>query len=50
MTGTVKMDGQDTAFESFMFAKIEEESGKMEWLIERIVSVPVSKELDYGAR
>ena len=46
MTGTIKMDGQGTAFESFMFAKVEEESGKMEWLIERIVSVPMSKEAE----
>ncbi|KAJ7868341.1 hypothetical protein B0H14DRAFT_3441263 [Mycena olivaceomarginata] len=40
MTGTIKVDGVDTEFESFMFAKVDKERGKMEWLIER--SVPAS--------
>ena len=40
MTGTAKIDGNEVTFESFMFAKIEKESGRMEWLIERSVLGP----------
>ena len=36
MTGTIKVDGADTAFESSMFAKLDS-SGRMEWLKERSV-------------
>ncbi|KAI0448722.1 hypothetical protein F5B21DRAFT_96478 [Xylaria acuta] len=39
MTRTIKVDGADTTFESFMFARVEKEkeSGEMEWLIERSI-------------
>jgi hypothetical protein len=37
MTGTIKVDAVDIEFESFMFGKVDKESGKMEWLIERSV-------------
>lgn len=48
MKGTIKVDGADTAFESFMFAKVEKETGKMEWLIERSVWGPVDAEPEHG--
>ncbi len=48
MTGTIKVDGVDTYFESFMFAKVEKESGKMEWLIERSVWGPPGGEPEHG--
>jgi hypothetical protein len=48
MTGTIKVDGVDTEFESFMFAKIEKESGKIEWLIERSVWGPVDGASEHG--
>lgn len=37
MTGVIKVEGVDTEFETFMFAKLDKESGKMEWLIERSI-------------
>ncbi|KAI1341444.1 hypothetical protein F5Y15DRAFT_413972 [Xylariaceae sp. FL0016] len=40
MTGTIKINGEATDFESFMFAKIDKESGKMKYLIERSVWRP----------
>ncbi|KAF3001622.1 hypothetical protein E8E14_007659 [Neopestalotiopsis sp. 37M] len=36
MTGNIKVDSIETTFESFMFAKVDKESGKMEYLIERL--------------
>ena len=48
MTGTTKVDGIDTTFESFMFAKIDKESGRMEWLIERSVWGPAGAEREHG--
>ena len=48
MTGTIKVSGTDTKFESFMFAKIDKESGRMEWLIERSVWGPVGAEPEHG--
>ncbi|KAK7033209.1 hypothetical protein R3P38DRAFT_2921357, partial [Favolaschia claudopus] len=33
MTGTIKIQGVATEFESFIFAKVDKESGRMEWLI-----------------
>lgn len=48
MTGTIKVDGADAQFESFMFAKLDKESGKMEWLIERSVHGPVGGEPEHG--
>ncbi|KAI1269073.1 hypothetical protein F5Y18DRAFT_373514 [Xylariaceae sp. FL1019] len=37
MIGTIKVDGVATTFESFMFGKVENETGKLEWLIERSI-------------
>lgn len=37
MTGTIKVDGADTFFESFLFAKVDKETGKMYHLIERAI-------------
>jgi hypothetical protein len=37
MTGTIKLDGVDTDFESFVFAKVDKASKKMEWLIKRSI-------------
>ncbi|KAF7527304.1 hypothetical protein G7054_g10533 [Neopestalotiopsis clavispora] len=48
MTGTIKIDGVETAFESFMFAKIDKETGKMEHLVERSVWGAVGKAPDNG--
>jgi hypothetical protein len=48
MTGTIKVDGVDTEFESFMFAKIEKESGKIESLIERSVWGLVGRASEHG--
>jgi hypothetical protein len=48
MTGTIKVDAVDTEFESFMFAKVDKESGKMEWLIERSVWGPVGGASEHG--
>ncbi|KAF2878552.1 hypothetical protein BDV95DRAFT_624960 [Massariosphaeria phaeospora] len=50
MTGTIKVDGTETAFESFLFAKIDKESGKMEHLIERSVWGPVGGESEHGTK
>ncbi|KAK7742224.1 hypothetical protein SLS62_010775 [Diatrype stigma] len=49
MTGTIKVEGADTEFESFMFAKVDKESGRLEWLIERSVWGAVGKAPEYGA-
>jgi hypothetical protein len=40
MTGTIKVEGADVEYESFMFAKVNKESRKMEWLVERAVWGP----------
>ncbi|KAL8793397.1 MAG: hypothetical protein Q9195_003983 [Heterodermia aff. obscurata] len=50
MTGTIKVDGSETSFESFMFAKVDKESGKMEWLIERSVWGPVGAAPEHGVQ
>ena len=50
MTGTIKVDGADTTFESFMFAKIDKESGRMEWLIERSVWGLMGAEPEHGVK
>ncbi|KAI1210334.1 uncharacterized protein F4807DRAFT_422929 [Annulohypoxylon truncatum] len=42
MTGSIKVGGTDTEFESFMFGKVDKATGKMEWLIERSVWGPVA--------
>ncbi|CAG8955592.1 hypothetical protein HYFRA_00009546 [Hymenoscyphus fraxineus] len=48
MTGTIKVDGAATEFESFMFAKVDNESGKLEWLVERSVWGPVGGTSEHG--
>jgi hypothetical protein len=50
MTGTIKLDGFDTAFESFIFAKVEKESGKLEWMIERSVWGPARSPPEHGVK
>lgn len=47
MTGTIKVDGTATDFESFMFAKLDS-AGRMEWLKERSVWGPASGAPDKG--
>lgn len=49
-TGTIKVDGTDTSFESFMFAKVDKESGRMEWLIERSVWGPMGAAPEHGVK
>lgn len=46
LTGTIKVDSTNAFFESFMFARVEQESGKLEWLIERSVWGPLGGESD----
>jgi hypothetical protein len=48
MTGTIKVDGVSTDFESFLFAKVEKESGKLEYLIERAVWGPAGGASEHG--
>ncbi|KAF2490249.1 hypothetical protein BU16DRAFT_530781 [Lophium mytilinum] len=48
MTGTIKVDGIETVFESFMFAKIDKESGRMVSLIERSVWGPAGAQPEHG--
>ncbi|KAI0200431.1 hypothetical protein F4808DRAFT_428774 [Astrocystis sublimbata] len=50
MTGTIKVDGADTAFESFIFAKVEEASGKLDWMVERSVWGPVGGAPEHGTK
>ncbi|KAI1272830.1 hypothetical protein F5Y07DRAFT_280754 [Xylaria sp. FL0933] len=49
MTGTIKLDNEAITFESFMFARVEQDTGKLEWLIERSVWDPVGGKPDRGA-
>ncbi|KAK3937249.1 mitochondrial substrate carrier protein [Diplogelasinospora grovesii] len=48
MTGTIRVDGVDTEFESFMFGKVDKQSGKLEYLIERSVWGPVGGAPEHG--
>ncbi|CAH0004443.1 unnamed protein product [Clonostachys byssicola] len=48
MTGTIKVDGAPTHFECFMFAKVDKESGKMEYLNEQSVWGPAGEDPIYG--
>ncbi|KAI1386601.1 uncharacterized protein F4822DRAFT_431471 [Hypoxylon trugodes] len=48
MTGTIKVSGSDTQFESFMFGKVDKATGKMEWLVERSVWGPAGGALEHG--
>ncbi|OTA98606.1 hypothetical protein M426DRAFT_325846 [Hypoxylon sp. CI-4A] len=49
MTGTIKVGGADTQFESFFIGKVDKATGKMEWLIERAVWGPVGGTPQHGA-
>ncbi|CAO2649919.1 Nn.00g012110.m01.CDS01 [Neocucurbitaria sp. VM-36] len=49
MTGVAKVDGAETFFECFFFAKIEKESGKIESLTERAVWGAVGQAPEHGA-
>ncbi|KAJ3567875.1 hypothetical protein NPX13_g6621 [Xylaria arbuscula] len=48
MTGTIRVEGTNTSFESFMFGRVDEASGKLEWLVERSVWGPVGSEPEHG--
>jgi hypothetical protein len=48
MTGTIKVEGADVVFESFMFATIDKESGKMAVLTERAIWGPAGSEPEHG--
>lgn len=48
MTGTIKVDGVDNFFESFMFAKVDKATGKLEHLTERSVWGQVGKAPEHG--
>jgi hypothetical protein len=48
MTGTIKVDGVENFFESFMFGKVDKASGKLEYLIERSVWGQVGKDPEHG--
>lgn len=48
MTGTMKIDGVESKFESFMFAQLEEGTGKMVSLTERSVWGPADGEYEHG--
>ncbi|OTA70055.1 hypothetical protein K449DRAFT_459870 [Hypoxylon sp. EC38] len=48
MTGTIKVNGADTEFESFMFAKVDKATGKIAWLVERSVWGPAGGAPEHG--
>ncbi|KAF7912172.1 uncharacterized protein EAF01_001193 [Botrytis porri] len=48
MTGTIQVDGEDTEFESFMFGKVDKQSGKLEWLQERSIWGPQGGAPEHG--
>ncbi|KAK7983498.1 SEP domain-containing protein [Apiospora arundinis] len=48
MTGSITVGGAATAFESFMFAKVDKETGKLEWLVERSVWGPTGGSPEHG--
>ena len=35
MDGTLAVDGVENGFESFVFAKVDGATGKLEWVVER---------------
>lgn len=49
MDGVIKLDGVETYFESFLFAKVDPATGKMEHLIERSVWGTPGQEPSHGA-
>ncbi|KAF3759886.1 hypothetical protein M406DRAFT_335102 [Cryphonectria parasitica EP155] len=50
LVGTIEVDGATTEYESFMFAKINKDNGKMEYLIERSVMGPVTQGPEHSAK
>jgi hypothetical protein len=48
MTGTIKVDGVDNYFESFIFGKVDKASGKFEYMTERSVWGEVGREPQHG--
>lgn len=48
LTGTIKIEGAETFFKSFMFAKVDKDSGKLASLVERAVWGPVGGNAEYG--
>ncbi|KAM7214908.1 hypothetical protein V8F06_009734 [Rhypophila decipiens] len=48
MTGTITIEGSAAFFESFMFGKVNSETGKLEWLVERSVWGPVGGQAEHG--
>lgn len=48
MTGTIKVSGAETEFESFLFGKVDKDSGKLEWLIERAIWGPFGGASEHG--
>lgn len=48
MTGTIEVEGVATFFESFIFAQVEEKSGKMEWMTERSIWGPQGGKAEHG--
>jgi hypothetical protein len=48
MTGTIEVQGVSTFFESFMFAEVEEGSGKLEWMVERSIWGPQGGKAEHG--
>ncbi|TGO12365.1 hypothetical protein BTUL_0089g00010 [Botrytis tulipae] len=48
MTGTIKVGGEDTEFESFMFGKVDKQSGKLAWLQERSIWGPQGGAPEHG--
>ena len=50
MTGTIKVEGVDMFFESFFFAKVNKDDGRLEHLIERGIWGQVGKEAEHGVQ
>ncbi|KAJ3550198.1 hypothetical protein NM208_g89 [Fusarium decemcellulare] len=48
MTGTIKVDGVNTYFEAFLFAKVNKD-GKMESMLDRSIWGEVGKAPEHGA-
>ncbi|KAH3911493.1 hypothetical protein HBH56_135580 [Parastagonospora nodorum] len=48
MTGTIKIEGVESFFESFMFGVVDGETGKLVSLVERSVWGRVGKEPEHG--
>ncbi|KAK6860488.1 hypothetical protein PG995_004124 [Apiospora arundinis] len=48
MTVRIKVEGAATDFESFMFAKVDKETEKLEWAVERSVWGPAGGAPEHG--